>query len=204
MPEPDIPVIEISPEDVKRISEEIVELPDEKINKYVEKWGLSEYAAQVISSTSESSKYFEDLQKELSKNLNEKEAATEASNWLMGTVFAIGNLNIDIKDLSTLILAFKDGLLTKNKAEDVLKECLEESKDIKEELERLEEKQKESSENIDDIISTVIEENPKAVEDYKGGKEATLGFLVGQVMQVTKGTADPNEVKDILKKELKQ
>jgi aspartyl-tRNA(Asn)/glutamyl-tRNA(Gln) amidotransferase subunit B len=204
MPEPDIPVIEISPEDVKRISEEIVELPDEKINKYVEKWGLSEYAAQVISSTSESSKYFEDLQKELSKNLDEKEAATEASNWLMGTVFAIGNLNIDIKDLSTLILAFKDGLLTKNKAEDVLKECLEESKDIKEELERLEEKQKESSENIDNIISTVIEENPKAVEDYKGGKEATLGFLVGQVMQETKGTVDPNEVKDILKKKLKQ
>jgi aspartyl-tRNA(Asn)/glutamyl-tRNA(Gln) amidotransferase subunit B len=202
MPEPDIPVIEISTEDIERISEKIVELPDEKINKYIEKWGISEYAADVISSSRENAKYFERLQKELSKTLDEKEAAVEASNWLMGTVFAIGNLNIDIKDLSLLILAFKDGLLTKSKAEEVLRECLENNKDIKEELERLKEEQEKSSENIDGIVDTVIKENTKAVEDYKSGKKASLGFLLGQVMQVTKGTADPNEVRNILKEKL--
>jgi len=94
-------------------------------------------------------------------------------------------------------------LLTKNKAEEVLKDCLENNKDIEKELERLKKEQEESSENIDEIIDTVIEENPKAVEDYKGGKEATIGFLVGQVMQTTKGTADPNEVRNILKEKLK-
>jgi aspartyl-tRNA(Asn)/glutamyl-tRNA(Gln) amidotransferase subunit B len=204
MPEPDIPVIKISTEDIGRISEEIVELPDEKINKYIEKWGISEYAAQVISSTRESAKYFEKLQKELNKNLDEKEAAIEASNWLMGTVFAMDDLTIDIKDLSLLILAFKDGLLTKSKAEEVLKECLESDKDIKEELERFKKEQEKSAENIDAIIDSVIKGNPKAVEDYRGGKEETLGFLIGQVMQATKGTANPNEVRNILKERLKQ
>jgi len=203
MPEPDIPVIAVTPEDIERISKEIVELPSEKIKKYMDNWGLSEYAAQVISSTRENAQYFEKLQEELSKNLDDKEAATEASNWLMGTVFAMGDFDIDIKDLILLILAFKEGLLTKNKAEEVLKDCLENNKDIEKELERLKKEQEESSENIDEIIDTVIEENPKAVEDYKGGKEATIGFLVGQVMQTTKGTADPNEVRNILKEKLK-
>ncbi len=203
MADPDIPIIKITPEDIERISKEMVVLPDEKIERYINEWDISEYAAQVISSTRESSLYFEKLQEELSKHLNEKEAALEASNWLMGTVFAIGDLDIDIKDLTLLILAFKDGLLTKNKAEEVLRDCLENKKDIPKELENIKEQQKNSSENISEIVNTVITENSKAVEDYKGGKGATLGFLVGQVMQATKGTADPNEVKDILKRELK-
>ncbi len=203
MADPDIPVIKITTDDIDRISEEIVELPDEKIKRYIDKWEISEYAAQVISSTRESSLYFEKLQEELSKHLNEKKAALEASNWLMGTVFAIGDLDIDIKDLTLLILAFKDGLLTKNKAEEVLKDCLENNKDIPKELENLKVQQENSSDNISEIVNTVVKNNSKAVEDYKGGKEATLGFLVGQVMQATKGTADPNEVRNILKEVLK-
>lgn len=203
MADPDIPVIKITTEDIERISKEMVVLPDEKIERYINEWNLSEYAAQVISSSRENALYFEKLQEELSKHLDEKEAALEASNWLMGTVFAIGDLNINISDLTLLILAFKDGLLTKNKAEEVLRDCLENNKDISKELERLQEQQEKSSENIYDIVNSVLEDNPKAVEDYKGGKEATLGFLVGQVMQATKGTADPNEVRNILKEVLK-
>jgi aspartyl-tRNA(Asn)/glutamyl-tRNA(Gln) amidotransferase subunit B len=202
MPDPDIPVIEVSTEDIARISEELVELPIEKIKRYIENWNISEYAAEVISSTSENALFFEQLQKELSKDLDEKDAALEASNWLMGTVFAIGNLDIDILDLSLLILAFKKGILTKNKAEELLNDCLKNNKDISKELEKVMKEKEDIVSNIDDIVKDVIKNNSKAVDDYKGGKEATLGFLVGQVMQATKGTADPNEVKDILIKEL--
>ncbi len=51
MPEPDIPVIEISNEDIKNISKELVELPNEKIKRYISDWGITEYSAEVISST---------------------------------------------------------------------------------------------------------------------------------------------------------
>jgi aspartyl-tRNA(Asn)/glutamyl-tRNA(Gln) amidotransferase subunit B len=204
MPEPDIPVIEVSEEDIDRISEEMVELPDEKIKRYINDWNISQYSAEVISSTIENARYFEELQNVLSKSLNEKEAATEASNWLMGTVYSIGNLNIDIDDLSVLILAFKDGILTKNKAEEILKDCIDNGKDISDEVEKILKEKESTSTNIDSIIKEVIANNQKAVEDYKGGKEATIGFLVGQVMQATKGTANPNEVRDILIKELKK
>ena len=204
MPDPDIPVIQVSTKDIERISEELVELPNEKIKRYINNWDISEYSAEVISSTKENALYFEQLQKELSKNLDEKEAALEASNWLMGTVYSIGNLNIDIDDLKLLILSFKNGDITKNKAEELLKDCLENNKDISDELERIMKEKEDIVSNIDDIVSEVIKNNPKAVDDFKGGKEATLGFLVGQVMQITKGTANPNEVKDILIKELKK
>jgi aspartyl-tRNA(Asn)/glutamyl-tRNA(Gln) amidotransferase subunit B len=204
MPDPDIPVIQVNTKDIERISEELVELPNQKIKRYVENWDISGYAAEVISSTKENALFFEALQKELSKSLDEKEAALEASNWLMGTVYSIGNLNIDIDDLKLLILSFKDGSITKNKAEELLRDCLENKKDISDELERVLKEKEDMVGNMDDIVKEVIKNNSKAVDDYKGGKEATLGFLVGQVMQVTKGPADPNEVKDILIKELKK
>ena len=204
MPDPDIPVIQVSTKDIERISEELVELPNEKIKRYINNWNISEYSAEVISSTKENALFFEQLQKELSKNLDEKEAALEASNWLMGTVYSIGNLNIDIDDLKLLILSFKNGDITKNKAEELLRDCLENNKDISDELERIMKEKEDIVSNIDDIVSEVIKNNPKAVDDFKGGKEATLGFLVGQVMQITKGTANPNEVKDILIKEIKK
>ena len=204
MPEPDIPVIEISDDDIKRISEELIELPNTIIERYVNDWGISKYAAEVISSTKENASYFEKLQKELSKNLDEKDAAIEASNWLMGTVYAIGNLDIDIVDLSLLIIAFKNGVFTKGKAEEILKDCIENNKDISEELEKIKKEKESTGGNIDSIIKEIITNNPKAVEDYKNGKEASISFLLGQVMQATKGTANPNDVRNILVEELKK
>ena len=204
MPEPDIPVIEISKDDIVRISKELIELPNTIVERYINDWGISKYAAEVISSTKENASYFEKLQKELSKSLEEKESAIEASNWLMGTVYAIGNLDIDIPDLSLLILAFKDGILTKGKAEEILRDCIENNKDISDELDSIKKEKESNSGNLDNIIKDVITNNPKAVEDYKNGKEASISFLLGQVMQVTKGTANPNEVRNILIEELKK
>ena len=203
-PDPDIPIIEVSSTDIERISEELIELSNEKINRYIKDWDISKYAAEVISSTKENAYYFEKLQKQLSKELSEKEAALEASNWLMGTIFAIGNLNIDIADLTLLILAFKNGIITKNKGEEILKDSLENGKDIKKELEKIKEEKENVTDNLVEIVKDTIKNNSKAVNDYMGGKESTLGFLVGQVMQNTKGTANPNDVRETLINELKK
>lgn len=212
MPEPDIPVIEVSNEDLERISKEIIELPDEKVKRYMGNWGVSQYAAEVISSTKENARYFESLQEELNKTLDEKESAIEASNWLMGTVYSIANasgkdvseMNIDLGDLALLILSFKEGVFTKNKAEELLKECIEMDKDISDEINKLKEEKESNSGNLVDIVKGVINSNEKAVEDYKNGKDASIGFLVGKVMQETKGTANPNDVRNILVEELKK
>ena len=122
----------------------------------------------------------------------------------MGTIFAIGNLNIDIADLTLLILAFKNGIITKNKGEEILKDSLENGKDIKKELEKIKEEKENVTDNLVEIVKDTIKNNSKAVNDYMGGKESTLGFLVGQVMQNTKGTANPNDFIETLINELKK
>jgi len=211
MPEPDIPVIDISKEDIERIKKELIELPNEKIKRYVEDWNLSEYAADVISSSKESAEYFEKLQKKLSESMDDKDAATEASNWIMGPLYAIANkqgkditeIGVNGDDLAQLIIAFKDGIFTKNKAEELLNESVEKDIDISKEIGKLK-SAKESVGSLEDIAKQVIDENPQAANDYRGGKEASIGFLVGKVMQLTNGTANPAEAKITLEKELKK
>ena len=204
MPEPDIPVIEVADTDVERIKGELVELPHEKIVRYINDWDISQYAAEVISATRDGATYFEKLQTLLSEKLEEKVAAQEAANWLMGTVYALVNergisINeVDIKDLSLLITKFKEGKITKGKAEEILKDCITDGKDISDTLDAFEQEASANAGNIQDIVKQVIDNNPKAVADYKGGKEATMGFLVGQVMQATKGSVNPNEARNIL------
>lgn len=209
MPEPDIPVIEVTKDDIERIKNELVELPHEKTIRYIKDWNISEYAAEVITSSKGNAQYFENLQKLLSEKLDSKLAAQEAANWLMGTVFAIVNSeeinieNIDINDLALLITKFKEGKIVKGKAEELLKDCILNKKDISDEFEKFEKESQTNNGNIENIIEQVINNNPKAVADYKGGKEATMGFLVGQVMQAAKGAVNPNQARDILVEKLK-
>jgi len=211
MPEPDIPVIEISKEDIERISNELVELPNQKIKRYVKDFEISEYSAEVISASKNSADYFESLQKLLSKTLDERDSAKEASNWIIGPLYAIANkkgkefseIGVNSEDLAKLIIALKEGAFTKNKAEELLKDSIEGKVSVSEEIEKLK-LTKESSGSLVDVVKQVIEENIQAVNDYKNGKDASIGFLVGKVMQITKGTANPNDVKNTLVEELKK
>jgi aspartyl-tRNA(Asn)/glutamyl-tRNA(Gln) amidotransferase subunit B len=210
MPDPDIPVIDISNKDIKRIKKEIIELPHIKRNRYINSYFLTEYDSKVLTAEREISQYFEDLLEILSKDMNTKKAAKAASNWLTGGVFAISNdMNISINEenipkssLSYLILKFEKKLLTRNKAEELLRESLEKKKDLKKLIQQAIKESKENTENLDSIIDTVIKENTKAVKDFKAGKSTAIGFLVGQVMQKTKGSANPNKTKLILEKKL--
>jgi aspartyl-tRNA(Asn)/glutamyl-tRNA(Gln) amidotransferase subunit B len=101
-------------------------------------------------------------------------------------------------------LALHRDEITKNKAEELLKKSLDDNGDLSDLLDEFRVKAKKSAGNLEDIVKDVIENNRNAIEDYKGGKQASLGFLIGQVMQKTQGTADPNEARNILVKELEK
>jgi aspartyl-tRNA(Asn)/glutamyl-tRNA(Gln) amidotransferase subunit B len=211
MAEPDIPVIEISDEDISRISEELVELPNEKINRYKDEFKLSDYDAEVLSAEREVSEIFDELVKELDKEIGDLPTSAKlASNSITGTIFAwlnekgisISEADLDLEDLVEWNLALHNNEITKNKAEELLKKSLNQGEDLSELLDEFREKAQKSAGKLEDIIKTVIDENPEAVEDYKSGKKASIGFLIGQVMKKTQGTADPNEARSILIEEL--
>jgi aspartyl-tRNA(Asn)/glutamyl-tRNA(Gln) amidotransferase subunit B len=210
MPDPDIPIIDISTDNIDRISKELVELPSEKIERYKREYELSDYDCNVLTADRDISKYFEDVLTLLSDGKDIKKAAKSSSNWITGAVFSIANdrkidineENIPKDDLVHLIRVFEQNKLTRSKAEELLRESLENEKDLEILIEKAIEESLKSASNLGDIVDTVISNNPKAVQDYKSGKQTTIGFLIGQVMKETKGTADPNEAKSVLMEKL--
>jgi aspartyl-tRNA(Asn)/glutamyl-tRNA(Gln) amidotransferase subunit B len=211
MAEPDIPVIEISDDDISRISEELVELPHEKIKRYKEEYKLSNYDAEVLSAEREVSEFYDKLVEKLNKEINDLPSSAKlAANSITGTIFAwlneksisISEANLDLDDLVQWNLALHENEITKNKAEELLKESLNKGEDLSDLLDEFRTKAEKSADSLEDTIKEVIDENPNAVKDYKDGKKASIGFLIGQVMQKTQGTADPNEARSILIKEL--
>jgi aspartyl-tRNA(Asn)/glutamyl-tRNA(Gln) amidotransferase subunit B len=213
MAEPDIPVIEISNKDIERISKELVELPHEKIKRYKEEYKLSDYDSEVLSSEREVAEFYDELVKNLDKEVRDLPSSAKlASNCITGTIFAwlneksitISEAELDLDDLVQCNVAINKNEITKNKAEELLKKSLGEKEELSNLLDEFREKAKKSAGNLDDIVKKVVDNNQNAVEDYKSGKKTSLGFLIGQVMQKTQGTADPNEARSILIKELKR
>ena len=201
-PDPDLLPLELTDDFISKIKKEIPELPDEKKKRFVDKFKLTPYEANILVSDIETSKYFEDVIKNSDIKL--------ATNWITGELFALLNdRNLEIsqspissKNLSSLINLIKDGTISGKIAKTVFEIMANESKDPKSIIDEKGLKQQSDPKEIEKIVDDVIKENPKNVELFKSGKDKLFGFFVGQVMKKTDGKANPKLVNDILKKKL--
>ena len=201
-PDPDLLPLEITDEFIKNIKKEIPELPDQKKKRFVEKFNLSPYDANILVSDVETSNYFEEVIKNSDVKL--------ATNWIMGELFALLNeKNLEIskspisaKNLSNLINLIKDDIISGKIAKSVFEIMSKENKDAKTIVEEKGLKQQSDPKEIEKIINSVIQDNPKSVDAYKSGKDKLFGFFVGQVMKKSGGKANPKLVNEILKKKL--
>ncbi len=201
-PDPDLLPLELNDNYIDQIKKDIPELPDEKKKRFIEKFKLSPYEANILVSDIEISKYFE----EVSKNSDVK----LATNWITGELFALLNeKNIEItespissKNLSKLINLIKDGTISGKIAKSVFEIMRDGDKDPVSIVEEKGLKQQSDPKELENLINKVITENPKNVEAYKSGKDKLFGFFVGQVMKNSNGKANPKLVNEILKKKL--
>ena len=201
-PDPDLLPLELNDNYIDQIKKDIPELPDEKKKRFIEKFKLSPYEANILVSDIEISKYFE----EVSKNSDVK----LATNWITGELFALLNeKNIEItespissKNLSKLINLIKDGTISGKIAKSVFEIMIDGDKDPITIVEEKGLKQQSDPKELENLINKVITENPKNVEAYKSGKDKLFGFFVGQVMKNSNGKANPKLVNEILKKKL--
>ena len=201
-PDPDLLPLELNDNYIDQIKKDIPELPDEKKKRFIEKFKLSPYEANILVSDIEISKYFE----EVSKNSDVK----LATNWITGELFALLNeKNIEItespissKNLSKLINLIKDGTISGKIAKSVFEIMRDVDKDPITIVEEKGLKQQSDPKELENLINKVITENPKNVEAYKSGKDKLFGFFVGQVMKNSNGKANPKLVNEILKKKL--
>ena len=201
-PDPDLLPLEVSEEFIDNIKKDIPELPDEKKKRFIEKFKLSPYEANILVSDIDTSKYFE----EVSKNSDVK----LATNWITGELFALLNeKNLEItespissKNLAKLINLIKKGTISGKIAKTIFELMSDGDKDPEKIVEEKGLKQQSDPKELEKIIDKIISENPKNVELYKSGKDKLFGFFVGQVMKSSGGKANPQLVNEILKKKL--
>ena len=203
-PEPDLLPVIISDEEIKKIRDEFPELPNEKETRYQKEFGLSAYDAQIIASSKPMADFFEAaLQKTKNYSL--------LSNWLIGEISAYLNkeqieiheskLSADI--VAMLINRIDDQTISGKIGKSIFEEMCENGSSPDEIIKSQGLEQISDDEAIEEIILTVINENPAQVEAYLAGKDKLFGFFVGQVMKLTEGKANPKTVNNILKDKLK-
>ena len=207
-PEPDIPPLEINADWVSEIRNELPELPNARKSKYIENLELSEYDADLLTSDVNFSDFFESVINELQQNLDNKDYVKYTANLMNGEFNRLLNLKSnnfdDIKfnssDLANLILIYFENKIN-NK---ILKTVFEEMWDTGSKPEDIISSKNlgiiSNTDELESTISNIIDNNPKAVEDFKAGKEQSKKFLLGQVMRETKGQADPKVSAELINK----
>ena len=201
-PDPDLLPLEVSDDYINQLKNEIPELPDEKKKRFIEKFELSSYEANILVSDIETSKYFEEVIKNSDVKL--------ATNWITGELFAVLNeKNLEISEspvssnnLSKLINLIKDGTISGKIAKTIFEEMINGDQDPQKIVEEKGLKQESDPKALEELIDKVIMNNTDKVEEYKSGKDKLFGYFVGQAMKESKGKGNPQLINKILKNKL--
>ena len=201
-PEPDIPYVIITDEQIAEVRKTIPMLPDERREKYLS-LGINEKITEKLVGNRSLSDYLNNL---LDKKLDFKTAA----NLLLGDIsFYLNKNELEITDTKltpTRFIELVDNMsnktLTSKNLKDILDTIMESDKTIKEIVKETGIENITDDNAIKEIVQKVISENPDSVTDYKAGKDRAIKYLMGQVMKESKGSANPAMAMDILKEEL--
>ena len=204
-PDPDLLPVAITDADIASIRAALPELPEQKKQRYIDKLGLSDYNAELLTASRETAAYFETaLAAAPGQN-------AQLANWILGDL--AGTLNktgLDITDspitpsmLAQLVSRISDNTISGKIAKEVFEAMWQGEGDVDEVIEARGLKQITDSGAIESLIDGVIAANPDQVEQFRAGKEKVLGFFVGQVMKQSQGKANPGQVNAILQDKLK-
>jgi len=219
-PEPDIPPMSFSRSEIERIKSSLPELPQQKLERYVSEYDLSRYDAELLTVNREVAAWFEEAlgayiqtvtqgvkQKD---NVKASAYAKAVSNWITGDLAnllkkdkaKITEIRLLPGHLAELLYLVDKGEISSTIAKQVFGEVyatgVAPSTIVAEQDLGL----VQDSSALDEVVSIVVKENKKAVDELKAGKVSAIGFLIGQVMSRMKGKADPKQVKQLINKKL--
>lgn len=200
-PEPDLPPIILTEEYIQEIRESLPELPGARKKRLMEADGLSAYDAELIIAE----RFLADLYDDISRKIREPKLIV---NLLMGDYarelgaagLTFQDCPVGAADLGELLSLMQEKVISGKLAKEILPLMIREGKNPKAIVQEKGLVQISDEGELEKIVQEVLQANPKAVEDYKAGKGASKGFLVGQVMKASKGKANPGVVNGLLEK----
>ncbi|MBI2162110.1 MAG: Asp-tRNA(Asn)/Glu-tRNA(Gln) amidotransferase subunit GatB [Candidatus Rokubacteria bacterium] len=203
-PEPDLVPLEIERAWVDAIRAALPELPRQRRERFVRQYGLPPYDAGVLTQSRALAEYYEAAVREFRQ-------PKIVSNWIMSELLrelpgdderAIERAPVPPANLAGLLRLIEDGTISGKIAKDVFQKMVGSGEDARTIVAREGLTQVADEGALAAVIDQVLAQNPKAVEDYKGGKTAAKGALVGQVMKATRGKANPAIVNRLLEEKL--
>ena len=201
-PEPDLVPFWINQEWIDETETTIPELPVSKRQRFVKEYSLSDYDAGILTDDKSLADYFEEC-----VGLSQ-DSPKELSNWIINDVLReLNERKVYVQDFTvtpeTLVGLIKIKPTIGNSiAKEVFVEMANTGKDAPTIVKEKDLTQMDDTSELNEIVIKIVEENPKAVEDYGLGKKNALAFLIGQTMKITKGKANPKILTELFKQRL--
>ncbi|MFW6346873.1 MAG: Asp-tRNA(Asn)/Glu-tRNA(Gln) amidotransferase subunit GatB, partial [Halomonas sp.] len=203
-PEPDLLPVALDSAFIEATRETLPELPDEKRRRFQEEHGLPAYDAGVLTTSRELAEFYEHAVSESGG------FAKRTANLLMSELLAYLNKDgleitaspVTPEMLGKLVTRLEDGTISSRGAKDAFEAMWAGEGEPDEVIERRGLKQVTDTAAIEAMIDEVLANNPQQLEQYRAGKEKLFGFFVGQVMKASGGTANPQQVNELLKQKL--
>jgi aspartyl-tRNA(Asn)/glutamyl-tRNA(Gln) amidotransferase subunit B len=202
-PDPDLLPLVIDRGWIDTVKKSLPELPDAKKKRFMDQYKLPSYDAELLTSDRGLADYFEDCTRQFAQ-------PKKVSNWVMGSLLGLLNAQektieespVSAADLARLLELVEEGVISGKIAKTVFDQMAQTGKPARQIVEEKGLIQITDTGAIEDIVAQIVSRHPKEVEAYQNGKTKLLGFFVGQVMQATKGQANPKMVNEILKRKL--
>jgi aspartyl-tRNA(Asn)/glutamyl-tRNA(Gln) amidotransferase subunit B len=202
-PDPDLLPVVVTATDLETARAALPELPQQKIDRYVERYGLSRDDADAMVTERVVVDYFEKLAVESGD-------PKQAANWVVGEVFAAINragisfaeVPILPNNLAELLKRIRDKTISNSIAKQVFETMWNDGGTADQIIASRGLQQVTDDAAIATLIEEVLGANPEQVAQYRAGKDKVFGFLVGQIMKRSKGKADPQQVNALLKEKL--
>jgi aspartyl-tRNA(Asn)/glutamyl-tRNA(Gln) amidotransferase subunit B len=207
-PEPDLPPLVVSREWVERIRVAMPELPDARRARFVAEYGLPPADADTLTADRAIADYYEACVRSARRQVEPRTIA----NWIVGELFRfmkatgveIEAVKITPDQLVELLALVGAGAISGSVGKTVLEEMFASGKPAGEIVREKGLTQISDEDRLATIAAQVIQDNPQAVADYLGGKEAAIRFLVGQMMKATRGQANPSLANRLLVEKLQR
>ena len=203
-PDPDLVPIVIDDEWLEAMRQTLPELPDERMKRFMEAFGLPEYDAEVLTSSKELADYFEAAAQGYAN-------AKKLSNWIMSELLREfkGEIGEDIatcrvrpQGLAALLTLIDSGSISGKIAKTVFAEMLATGKDPESIVKEKGLVQMSDEGDLVQAVRDILAQNPEQVAQFREGKTKVMGFFVGQLMKQTQGRANPQMANELFMKEL--
>jgi aspartyl-tRNA(Asn)/glutamyl-tRNA(Gln) amidotransferase subunit B len=200
-PEPDLPPVTFTAEDISAIQNSLPELPASKLERFIHEYQIAWDAAEIIAGDIELTEYFETAAKVSG-------SPKKTANWIIGDFLAAINemgispreSKLTAENLGKMVQMIEEGKISGKIGKEIFPELLATGKDVQSLVKEEGLEQVSDTGEIEKICQEVIAENEQIVADFKGGKEKALGALVGQVMKKSRGQANPQMANEMLRK----